>query len=178
RPTVPAPRRWRGVVRVCVGSASHLPSGDPSLTDMMRRISRTRQGRRGSCEESTAADPYCTMQVGSQTFRTATVPKTTNPRWSPGTATGDFFVYSPRQLMHLDVYDDDFGFTHDDFLGSATLEVGDLLSTRQHTLVLDQQRGPSINRLRSHRTLSLSAHSGATDAHDPGEQAHANGHDG
>merc|ERR1719186_1237737 len=73
------------------------------------------------------ADPYVFLSLGNQQFKSKTVKNEHNPEWE---LISKFSVdeYSPNQI-NISVFDDDFG--KDDSLGSATLDINDILIRKQ-----------------------------------------------
>jgi len=88
-----------GVLRLVLRSASGLLTGDTNII-----------GRKSS-------DPYVTVRVGQQTWKSRTVSKSVNPVWTSGNV-ADFLVYDMDQAMHFSMYDEDL-LTSDDILGEA-----------------------------------------------------------
>eukprot|EP00928_Gymnodinium_smaydae_P026524 TRINITY_DN20801_c0_g3_i1.p1 TRINITY_DN20801_c0_g3~~TRINITY_DN20801_c0_g3_i1.p1 ORF type:complete len:725 (+),score=151.19 TRINITY_DN20801_c0_g3_i1:59-2233(+) len=173
--------RPEGIMVVRALSAENLMAGDVSVSEMFERAKsmlawRTAEGG------SEAADPYCTVRVGSQTLRTPTVQNTTKPVWPKEGSVGEFFVYNLRQECFVEVVDDDFGFTSNDVLAkSEDLIVGDLLSKPEHELTLVEEGKPkgappatvklAVQYFSLGRAESIEDFTGHTERHDCPSQA-------
>lgn len=60
------------------------------------------------------SDPFVTIQVGDAEYRSSTVSRSVNPKWSDGP---DYMpVYNMNQLVKINIYDDDV-LTEDDHIG-------------------------------------------------------------
>lgn len=73
-----------GVLRVTILAAEKLPK----------------------CDVLTNSDPYVVVKLGACVLRTPTVDKCLDPVWTAGNIK-DFLVFSPSQVLQIDVFDDD-----------------------------------------------------------------------
>mmetsp|Transcript_23772 Transcript_23772/g.54926 ORF Transcript_23772/g.54926 Transcript_23772/m.54926 type:complete len:641 (-) Transcript_23772:153-2075(-) len=103
--------RPEGIVRIGAVAAKNLDAMDWSLL-----------GR-------STSDPFVTLRVGARTHTTPTINKSLSPEWGEK-AWADFFIFNPRQLLNLTVYDADY--TGSETIGSLrnvrlfnVLEKGD-----------------------------------------------------
>lgn len=122
-----------GIVRVRVVSASNLPASDIHREDL-KTIAHWMSGDRQTL--GTLSDPFCEVQIGSKIFRSDTVERTVNPTWTSG-ATGDFLVYNLAQDALVRIFDNDFGITKDDFLGSGKITLEKLICSGEVTIPLE-----------------------------------------
>ncbi|XP_066288059.1 extended synaptotagmin-2-like isoform X2 [Branchiostoma lanceolatum] len=94
----------KGVLRIQLKEAKQLMSADPDFF--------TKKGK---------SDPYCTLHVGAQFFKSKTIQRTLDPKWN------QYFeavVYEVEgQTMQINVFDEDPG-VKDDPLGNATVSIG------------------------------------------------------
>ncbi|CAD7948414.1 unnamed protein product [Amoebophrya sp. A25] len=85
------------------------------------------------------SDPYAVVKVGARSFRTKTVKRTVNPTWQLGQASYDFFMFNKRQLLNIDLFDEDID--SDDKLGKVRIAVGDAVMRGIFPLSLVQENG-------------------------------------
>jgi len=111
------------VLRIRAKSAANLPNADFQLSQVF-----------GMGGKRTGSDPYCNIRIGAQVFRSVTLKNTCDPQWPSEGATADFAIYSCRQEVEFDVYDDDFGYGKDDYLVGTVMCVNDILSHSSHVL--------------------------------------------
>ncbi|XP_037447870.1 C2 and GRAM domain-containing protein At1g03370-like [Triticum dicoccoides] len=76
------------------------------------------------------SDPYVKLQVGKQRFKTKVVKMNLNPEWDQEFS---FLVADVREVLKLDVYDEDMIGT-DDFLGQVRVTLEDLLAAENFSL--------------------------------------------
>ncbi|VAI59645.1 unnamed protein product [Triticum turgidum subsp. durum] len=76
------------------------------------------------------SDPYVKLQVGKQRFKTKVVKMNLNPEWDQEFS---FVVADVREVLKLDVYDEDMIGT-DDFLGQVRVTLEDLLAAENFSL--------------------------------------------
>ncbi|KAM3225807.1 hypothetical protein ACQJBY_058488 [Aegilops geniculata] len=76
------------------------------------------------------SDPYVKLQVGKQRFKTKVVKMNLNPEWDQEFS---FVVADVREVLKLDVYDEDMIGT-DDFLGQVRVTLDDLLAAENFSL--------------------------------------------
>lgn len=119
-----------GIVRVMVVSATNLPATDVQLSDLTDFSKWWNGGRRTL---GTVSDPFCEVRIGAKTFRTETVKQTLNPVWTSGNV-ADFLVYNLAQKVSISVFDDDFGYSASDELGTAMLRVESLIHSEIVTI--------------------------------------------
>jgi len=127
-----------GMLRLYVKRARNVPGSDYRLQDLAL-IHEVALGRhRGS-----TSDPFCRVSLGANTLRTPTIQGTLNPEWAAEGATADFLVHNTKQMIEIELYDDDFGFTANDHLGSASMRVEHIISKgrRRHTVMLESKDG-------------------------------------
>eukprot|EP01059_Diplonema_ambulator_P032514 TRINITY_DN6406_c0_g2_i1.p1 TRINITY_DN6406_c0_g2~~TRINITY_DN6406_c0_g2_i1.p1 ORF type:complete len:3422 (+),score=1031.07 TRINITY_DN6406_c0_g2_i1:132-10268(+) len=72
------------------------------------------------------SDPYVTVKVGAQKWRTPTIQENLDPVWTEGNV-HNFMVYSPEQWVVLDAYDEDEGKTDDHLGGVVGLPINRLV---------------------------------------------------
>eukprot|EP00058_Branchiostoma_floridae_P012803 XP_002598291.1 hypothetical protein BRAFLDRAFT_119164 [Branchiostoma floridae] len=93
-----------GVLRIQLKEAKQLMSADPDFF--------TKKGK---------SDPYCTLHVGAQFFKSKVIQRTLDPKWN------QYFeavVYEVEgQTMQVNVFDEDPG-VKDDPLGNAAVSIG------------------------------------------------------
>ena len=70
-----------------------------------------------------SSDPYATAKVGARSYRSAVVKKTLHPVWKEEAY--DFFLFNKRQLLNVQLFDQDMS-SADDFLGGVELAVGEV----------------------------------------------------
>merc|ERR1712048_390449 len=58
------------------------------------------------------SDPEVEISLGMETFKTRCIPKTTDPCWDPP-ETAKLLLHSANQCVKVEVYDADFGDSHD-----------------------------------------------------------------
>jgi len=126
------------IVRVHVKRARNLPGADYQLTDVKNFFTKQHQDKQHS--GGSTSDPFCKVTLGNQVLRTETMQKTLDPDW-PITAVGDFFVHSDKQHLTFEVFDDDYGYSGNDLLGSVTQDLFTAGSSSSHTLKLDTSDG-------------------------------------
>lgn len=88
-----------GVLRITIFKAENLEGNDIGYNPFAPRTS----------------DPYVEVKIGSSKWRTPTIDKNCNPVWKENNI-NDFFYFSPEQLVHIDVFDED-KLSDDDSLG-------------------------------------------------------------
>ncbi|XP_050969517.1 extended synaptotagmin-1 isoform X2 [Labeo rohita] len=94
----------RGVVRIHLVEADALASKDNYVKGVMSGMS----------------DPYATLRVGPQTFKSRHLDNTLNPKWDE---MYEVIVHEvPGQELEVEVFDKDPD--HDDFLGRTKLDLG------------------------------------------------------
>jgi len=131
-----------GIVRVRVISAKNLTPSDLRLMDFshIREVLLGKRAKLGS-----SSDPFCTVRIGAQAFRTPTVKRSLHPQWPAESSIGDFFVYNAHQMASFNIFDDDFGYSKNDFIGRSMVSIEELLSEPQHELPLDGRDQSAIN---------------------------------
>merc|ERR1739848_570793 len=85
---------------------------------------------------------YVTFCIGSQEWRSKTVNRSLNPKWS-GQITEFLISRSAVQHLHLEVYDEDscLDLSGDDLLGCGTAEISELIQSGDHWLALEDEDG-------------------------------------
>ena len=79
------------------------------------------------------SDPYAVVKIGASTFKSAVVKKTLNPVWKDQIE--DFFIFSKRQLLTINCFDQDIG-SGDDALGKCAVQVGDIATRGRASMEL------------------------------------------
>lgn len=81
-----------------------------------------------------SSDPYAIVNVGARCFRTLTRKATLTPVWGDS-GWADFFIFNPRQLVKLEVFDEDLMPHCDDSIGTLEVKIGELVEkNRWHTI--------------------------------------------
>jgi len=89
------------------------------------------------------SDPYAIGTIGGRTFRSRTVKKTLHPVWDDPDhppAVHDFFMFNKRQLLNLELFDQDT-MGQGDKLGNVKQQVGELADQGEVTIPLIQDDG-------------------------------------
>ena len=99
----PAPQ---GVARITIVKAQDLEAADEGFNP--------------------TSDPYVTVAVGAESWRTETIPESLEPKWEKANS-HNFMVYNPDQWVCIDIFDEDEGKTDDHIGGVIGLPINRLI---------------------------------------------------
>ncbi|CAL8322773.1 unnamed protein product [Lota lota] len=140
---------WRGIVSIALIEGRDLIPMDPNGL----------------------SDPYVKFRLGSQKYRSKTIPKTLSPQWREQF---DLHLYEETgEVLEISVWDKDTG-RRDDFIGRCQLDLSTLAKERTHRLELPLEICPGSLVLLVTLTASLHlsiAEMSATPLDDPRERA-------
>lgn len=95
----------------------------PGCLFLTIKAARNLQGKDWNLFGKATSDPYVSVRVGAQTYKTKIVKKTTDPTFDEDFS---FYVFDKSQHLCLDLYDEDFA-TGDDFLGRFEMPVAKIV---------------------------------------------------
>lgn len=113
---------------VLVGGFAPAEAGSSAKMRLTVRVIGARNLR--AMDFNGFSDPYVKLQVGKQRFKTKVVKMNLNPEWDQEFS---FVVADVREVLKLDVYDEDMIGT-DDFLGQVRVTLEDLLAAENFSL--------------------------------------------
>lgn len=92
------------------------------------------------------SDPYVIVNVGARSYKTPTHKATLTPVWGDR-GWADFFIFNPRQLVKLEVFDEDLMPNCDDSIGTLAVTIRDLVEkNRWHTIYSRAEEGEAKRR--------------------------------
>jgi hypothetical protein len=77
-----------------------------------------------------SSDPYATVRIGNRSHKTGVKKKCLAPVWGDD-GWFDFFIFNPKQMIRLEVYDKDMVPGGDDFIGRLENEDGTSISIQE-----------------------------------------------
>lgn len=103
----------------------HFPRPE-SILRLCVREARGLDARDFNFFSKASSDPYVVVNVGARSYRTPTLKATLAPLWGDR-ACADFFIFNPRQVVKLEVFDEDLMPNCDDSIGTLEVMIGEVL---------------------------------------------------